>query len=475
MDIEPTLQRLSREPDLWVHLKTSGFFLINFSDGFRLDSQPLLDLGYSSEDLSEDRFPEHIHPDDESLYRKLWERVAQGGDSVFDAEYRIRDRKTMEWCWIQSHGVVLARDGANIAVYAGMDPNITARKASEAFVRQQLSEIEMVFHQSESLRVASMLAHSSLDLDKTIQLVLNQAHSLLPFHKAAVSLFRDGGFEELGSTADPGEPPGIPGKAPSHPVWTVVADGSPALHDDLGGLEPAFWDDPAKYRSWLGIPLIVRNQLLGVLEFWHREPGFFRSEQIWPAMGFADSVAESLSNSQKYEALKEDAHTDPLTGLFTRRYLQTTGPELLDASFRDQRPLAILLLDIDHFKEINDQHGHLAGDTVLMKMAQLCRSLLRKGDLFFRFGGEEFIAILPDTQAEVARRIAERLREVIAASRFGDLGQGITLSIGVAPIAVNHQVSFDEAVDEADQAMYQAKGNGRNQVILSDRWIGSAS
>ena len=471
MDTAQILEALSLEPKIVARLGQSGFFFVSLPQGTCVSSQLMVELGHTNRDLLDPRFAECLHPDEQVHFRRLWQRVVQGKEDVFHAEYRIRVPETQEWCWVQTHGVVLGRDGEGISVFGGMDQNITARKAAELIRRQQLSDLETVFHQAESLRVATMLANSTLDLDKTIQLVLNQAQGLLPFHKAAISRFGGGKFQELGSRAGDSEPPGVPEKPSSHPVWLVVGTKSPGLEDDLSSIDPPFPGDPERrYRSWLGIPLIVRGRVIGVLEFWHREPGSFRGEQVWPAMGFADSVAESLSNSQKYEDLREDVRTDPLTGLFSRRYLESAGPELMESSFRDQQPLAILLLDIDHFKDINDNHGHRMGDAVLLSMAQLWRKLLRKGDLFFRFGGEEFIAILPDTRSEVAHRVAERLRATTAATVFHNLGKGKTISIGVVPIAAGHRVSFPEAVEEADQAMYQAKRQGRDRVIPSNRW-----
>lgn len=469
MEMESTLRRLSQEPALWDTLHESGFFLANFVDGFFRLSRVLQDLGYRKDGWGSGSFFRWVHPDDRVRCRELWDHLEAGVDG-FDVEYRILDRESNAWAWVQSHGVVASRQAGKVAVFLGFDQNISGRKRAEEGLRQQLADAEAVFHQSESLRVASMLANSGLDLEKTLHLVLTQAQGLLPFQKAAVSTFDAGAFHLLGVHTLPDEPVGIPEKPDHHPAWAVVAHQVPGVHDDLGLLDPPFPGDPdRRYRSWLGIPLIFQGELLGALEFWHQHTGAFGSDQLWPAMGFADSVAEAVFNSRKFQALQEDARTDPLTGLFTRRQLQVSGPEVIEASFAEGRPLAVLLLDIDHFKSINDTYGHLVGDAVLMTLAQGCRSLLRKADLFFRFGGEEFIVILPDTEPGVAERIAERLRETVAVTPFPG-ARDITASIGVAPVAAGNRVVWEEVLEEADQAMYQAKEQGRDRVVCSARW-----
>jgi diguanylate cyclase (GGDEF)-like protein len=221
----------------------------------------------------------------------------------------------------------------------------------------------------------------------------------------------------------------------------------------------------------MGIPLIFRQEFLGVVEFWHRDPRFFRSEQIWPAMGFADSIAESLHTSRVFETLRDDTRTDALTGLLTRRYLHDSGPALVERCLNDGKPVALLFIDVDFFKDINDTHGHLVGDAVLMTIAQLCRSLLRKDDRLFRYGGEEFVALLPETGAALADKIAERLRETASNARFRGMDKNVTVSIGVVPIVPGHQVVFEQVLEEADQAMYRAKQGGRDQVKTSERWL----
>jgi two-component system cell cycle response regulator len=163
----------------------------------------------------------------------------------------------------------------------------------------------------------------------------------------------------------------------------------------------------------------------------------------------------------------EMAITDPLTGLNNRRYLERHFAALIETSAKEEKPLSAIFLDIDHFKSINDTHGHAAGDEVLKAFARRVRQSVRGIDLVARYGGEEFVVVMPDTESEVAYRVAERLRETIAAEPFavgGGVRVRVTVSAGIS--SVNSAVDTPQSVlRRCDQALYRAKGEGRNRVV----------
>lgn len=456
MNLGSILQNLLGTPQVPSSLRDSGFYFVDREADVCLTSRLLGDLGRSSTDWAEGLI-DTVHPEDREAFGEQWRRVFEGADDNYHFECRVRDPRN-GWRWVQSHGVVLRRTNGKATVFAGLDQDVTEPKTAEAIIRQQFVDLERVFSQSESLRLASRLAHVSLDLRTNLQVVLDHAHNLIAFDRAVVSQLVGDGLRELCSVGEANEP----GRTAEHPVWSVVETKTPELRDGAP-------EDP--YRSWLGVPLVLGARTLGVVEFWHREPGAFAADQVWPAMGFADSLAETISRAQVYEGLRDDVQTDPLTGLLSRRHLEAAGPQRFDACVRDHQPVALLLLDIDRFKQINDAHGHLVGDAVLMSIAQLCRSVLRQGDLFFRYGGEEFVALLPNTESEVALRVAQRLGEITAAARFRGIDDAVTTSIGVATVEPGQRVGFSEALDEADRQMYRAKTAGRNRVSVSDRWV----
>jgi diguanylate cyclase (GGDEF)-like protein len=164
------------------------------------------------------------------------------------------------------------------------------------------------------------------------------------------------------------------------------------------------------------------------------------------------------------EALREEATHDGLTGLLNRRALLEALEAEAERAARDERPVAVLLADLDRFKAINDTHGHLAGDAVLREAARRMKSVIRRYDGIGRYGGEEFLAVLPGSDGEAARAEAERVRQAVAAEPFplGDVSVHVTCSIGVAWSAV--PAGADALVRQADVALYAAKNRGRNRV-----------
>jgi diguanylate cyclase (GGDEF)-like protein len=159
------------------------------------------------------------------------------------------------------------------------------------------------------------------------------------------------------------------------------------------------------------------------------------------------------------------AHTDALTGVANRRGMELLGMDVLSRSFAEGKPAAVLMLDLDWFKRVNDSLGHAAGDELLRCVAGLCVRSLRREDVFARYGGEEFVVVAPRTSEREARALAERIRAAVSQERFAPLkGAGMTVSIGVACARAG---SLDDLLRCADEALYAAKQAGRDRVVLS--------
>jgi diguanylate cyclase (GGDEF)-like protein len=165
-----------------------------------------------------------------------------------------------------------------------------------------------------------------------------------------------------------------------------------------------------------------------------------------------------------------EAQTDFLTGLFNRRRFVESAESELDRAMRFQRPLSLLMFDIDHFKSINDTWGHAMGDVVLQQVAHLIHDALRNADILGRTGGEEFAAVLVETEGNAAANVAQRLCATVADAVISPPGAGripVTVSIGLTQLR-GRSISFDELLNEADQAMYAAKQAGRNRVSVGN-------
>jgi len=178
-------------------------------------------------------------------------------------------------------------------------------------------------------------------------------------------------------------------------------------------------------------------------------------------------VASNITQRHALEAqLRAQSETDPLTGLANRRKLMQALQQQFELFSRYGTPAAILAFDIDHLKQINDVHGHLAGDRVITTLAGVCRAELRQADLPARYGGDEFVALLPQTALQQAHAIAQRMREqaLQAFDALGIAGTRATISIGLSEFAAGDQ-DFEAALERADNALYRAKDLGRNQVV----------
>lgn len=169
------------------------------------------------------------------------------------------------------------------------------------------------------------------------------------------------------------------------------------------------------------------------------------------------------------DIVRQESHTDPLTGLYNRRFLEKRFSEELSRTRRTGLPLSCIMLDIDHFKSINDTHGHDFGDVVLQETALNLKQNLREYDTIARYGGEEFVVILPSTNYDDATRVAEKIRGVIAAHNYATNGitLAVTISLGVYCGSTREELAetSPEFIRRADEALYKAKGSGRNRVV----------
>ena len=225
--------------------------------------------------------------------------------------------------------------------------------------------------------------------------------------------------------------------------------------------------------SFLCEPLIFEgNRILGVLNLYRQRADAFTAAELEFISKISEQLAHTLNKILIYEHTKELAITDDLTGIFNRRYFNQSFEMEIQRANRYNHSLSILMLDLDNFKTYNDVNGHLMGDEVLKKVSQVLENILRKTDLVARFGGEEFIIMLPEISKDQSQRVANKLRREIEKSQFVNeetLPQGrLTISVGLS-VFPDDSRDPQKLIQYADEALYDAKAKGRNCVV----WHGS--
>ncbi|HEV2212071.1 MAG TPA: GGDEF domain-containing protein, partial [Gammaproteobacteria bacterium] len=220
-------------------------------------------------------------------------------------------------------------------------------------------------------------------------------------------------------------------------------------------------------RHFLVVPLVSGNGGFRLL-FLGRASKTIQVQGVDIAAAMAKQVSVALDKARLIRDLENLATTDGLTRLYNRRTFLQRAESEFERSRRYQRPLTVMMLDVDHFKAVNDTHGHEVGDRVLRLLADECRRNLRQQDVLGRYGGEEFVAFLPETSASVALDVAERLRKSVeglsVAAEHGAIH--MTMSIGIATMNRAHP-DVSALIITADQALYQAKQRGRNQTVVN--------
>ncbi len=221
-------------------------------------------------------------------------------------------------------------------------------------------------------------------------------------------------------------------------------------------------------KSHLGLPILVKGKVAGFLILLSAVPGVFTQEHILRLRAFADQAAVAIEKANLIAQINELATIDSLTGIANRRHFFNIAEQELTRAVRYSRPLAALMIDVDNFRSVNDTFGHGIGDEVLVEIAHRCKKELRSMDLLGRYGGEEFSIILPETNAESALIVADRLRKMIANKPFFAHNEAFKVTVSIGVTGFESKIPSARALlDQADQALYLAKQSGRNRVAKS--------
>ena len=322
--------------------------------------------------------------------------------------------------------------------------------------------------QLNALYRISQLASGQDDLDTTLQAILGVTEELVPEGHVAVLLI-DESTRTLAVRASRGYSDGV--EQLRIPLGQGVTgrcaeSGEVILSRDVTELDDYIEGVPGAL-SEIALPLKVDGRVIGVLNAETGTRGAYSEDHVRPLTVVAQQAAVVIRAAQLNDEMRQLAVTDPLTGLYNRRYfVERLNDEVRRAQRYGER-LALLLVDCDHLKTINDVHGHLSGDRALQALADVMKITLRESDVLARLGGDEFAALLIGTDEERAAEVSERLRKTVTSLRLmsEDGGQiDLTISAGAA-IFPDAGADVKSLMREADVAMYGAKHNGRNQAI----------
>ncbi len=461
--------------------------------------------GLTLEQLSGAGWQAILHPDDLDDCVSKWKGALRSGDP-YEVEYRLRS-KDGSFRWFLGRANPIRDTKGEIVKWFGTCTDIESQKQNQQVLEQQILERttqladtnvrlqqeilekdaarrqydwnneQMVEELQKRSERATLLAkmgellQSCMTRDEVFAAALGYAPKIFPVVPGAMALLDASRnvAEVIGSWGDCHlptlvfEPASCWALRTGHPHLVLAGDTTaPCAH--AAGVK----------NTYLCTPILAQGETLGVVHFQatNNAPNMDGSQLSFNTTfktTFAAQVGLSIANIRLREALRTQSVRDALTGLYNRRYLEETLERELRRAARAEQSLGILMLDLDHFKNFNDTYGHDAGDVILRETAASLTKGVRAEDFVCRFGGEEFVVILPTANPETARARAERLRSKIRELTIMHQGKSlgmVTISVGVAAYPV-HGMSPKGLMAAADAALYEAKRGGRDRVVVA--------
>ncbi len=432
----------------------------------------------------------------EPMNKKLlgFEKMAKMGEMVLinDTENDPNWNPTIEGTeWIQSYlGAPIQHQGKiqgflNLAMGTknafdreqARQIQVFANYAASAIVNARLFDTtERIAMEMSTLNKISQMINAGTGLTETFQAALWQIKLILPIDAFGVAIYNQHNHmvENYLYYAD-GSKIDIPTfnlytndsitrnvieEQESLYIPNIYADDSKVIANEIS------WIDKFHSRTIFATPLIRQGETFGVMIVGSKLIDAYSSEQINLVETIALQSSASIDNARLFEQVQEQAITDELTGLDNRRHFNLSMEKEINRARRYEHNLSLIMFDIDDFKYVNDFYGHLIGDLILQGIAEKTRECLRKTDTPFRFGGEEFVVLMPETQLDSTLIIAERLRKTIEEShfRFNDKTVKITVSLGICEFDSSDHHDAESFIAAADKALYLAKASGKNCV-----------
>ncbi len=423
----------------------------------------------------------------QEVFSNLWKTILSG--NVWHGE--LINRRKDGTIITEEQTIAPVKDGSGqIIHFITIKQDITERKHAEEVLSKRSDQIATLNRVMRSLS-------STLDLSKVLDMILHEIQQVIPYDSASVWLCKDSSLDIIAAHGFPNSNELIGTSfslsSKDNPNTQVIRTRVPLIEGDAYSKYISYREGVLsryKNRGWMGVPMIIGDRVIGMLAFDKNIPNFYTQEQSQFALAFAAQAAIAIENARLYsdaqkeltekikaeekllnlqKELEEQAIRDSLTGLYNRRFLDETLSRELSRAERDKYSVSVVMLDLDHFKTFNDTYGHDVGDMMLKQLGKMLRSQVRAGDIACRFGGEEFVVVMPKASISVARQRANDWRAKFESQVIIHEGEVLnaTLSAGVAVYPL-HGTTSDEIIRKADQAMYAAKAAGRNMVITAE-------
>jgi diguanylate cyclase (GGDEF)-like protein len=353
----------------------------------------------------------------------------------------------------------------------------------ELRIIERTAELERRAHEISLLNEMGEMLHSCVNSEEAYKAVAQIIPRIFPYLEGALGVLKDAGqlleFRTSWGVEIPEEANFL-----RDDCWALRRGQAHLVEEIRPGLLCKHVEADEGYQPWFitfCIPLLAQSEMIGVLYMRSKKTESDSTDELeieftdanrQLALTVAEQIALALANLKLRETLRVQAIRDPLTGLYNRRYMEESLARELKRSTRNGSELGVVMLDIDHFKDFNDKYGHAVGDAMLRELGNFLQERVRQEDIACKYGGEEFVLILPNAGLEITRERAERIRADIKEVRIeveGMVFENITISLGVS-VFPKHGAQWENILRAADVALYQAKANGRDQVVVGKHY-----
>ena len=377
--------------------------------------------------------------------------------------------------WKEAYEVIKAREEIERKSFERRDKTDLVRLEQKRMVGQ-MQNYKRLYHQMQMISEVGQKFTANLDIEKNIEMIYEQVNKLAPADVVGLGMYKKNGellykaYGKDGNILDTNkklyERAFILGKYVLETGKDTIINGDeiPAYLERLEGYKYSKED---MMKSTIFIHLQVEGVIIGVIGIGSYTKDMYSKNDLRSLQILGSYIAVALRNAELFNEVEYLAMHDSLTQIYNRGTILRLGYEQFERNKLNNKSTAIIMLDIDYFKKINDQYGHLFGDKVLSSMGGILKNIIRKEDLLGRYGGEEFIIALNNVTLENAKKIAERIHNSVQEYKFmNDNEERIPITISSGVYLCNMEESFEKGIRNADKALYDAKVRGRNRVVI---------